>query len=431
MRFRWDRKYLYTGVTAFLVIAASITFYLVFRNLKAVAEAFGVLRQVLSPVLWGLVLAYILNPLARTFEEKLFCPLAEWLCKTSRGRRILSRSLGILLSEIVLLAVIVALLWMVLPQLYTSVEGIVRNVPEFLPVARDWLENALDKVPELKQAIISALDSTAGSLTEWLQTNLLPQMSQMITIVTSGLYQVVRTILNFFIGIILSVYLLFNKQGFLAAGKKCLYSIFSLNNTRRILKALRFTNRAFSGFLHGKILDSAIIGVICYVGCAIMRMPYAVLIAVVIGLTNIIPFFGPFIGAIPCTIIILMSSPAKALVFVVFVLLLQQFDGNVLGPKILSSSTGLNGFWVMFAILVGGGLFGFVGMLIGVPAFAVLYEGIKTLVNYCLRQRGLPVENEVYRDLQHIDPETRQPIRNGDEQKKPADTGDSADTSAD
>lgn len=431
MRFRWDKKYLYSGVTAFVVIIASIAFYLIFRNLTAVREAFAVLRRVLSPVIWGLVLAYILNPLTGIFEEKLFRPLAERTCKTKKSRYTMSRSLAILLSEMVLLAVIISLFWMVLPQLYTSIEGIIGNVLEFIPTATDWLESTLDQVPELKQTIITALDTTAGSITGWLQNNLLPQMSELITVVTSGLYQVVRIILDFCIGIILSIYLLFNKRNFIAAGKKCLYSIFSLNNTRRILKALRFTNRAFSGFLHGKIVDSAIIGVICYVACAIMKMPYAMLIAVVVGVTNIIPFFGPFIGAIPCTIIVLIAAPEKAVLFVIFILLLQQFDGNILGPKILSNSTGLNGFWVMFAILVGGGLFGFAGMLLGVPTFAVLYEGIKTLVNYGLRRRGLPVENAAYRHLVHIDPETRQPVRDDAEQNgEQTEDVDSADTPA-
>lgn len=431
MRFRWDKKYLYSGVTAFIVIAASIAFYLIFRNLTAVREAFAVLLGILSPVLWGFVLAYILNPLTGIFEKKLFWPLAERVCKTKKSRYAMSRSLAILLSELVLLTVIIALFWMVLPQLYISIEGIVGNALDFIPTATDWLDTTLDQVPELKQTIITALDTTTGSITEWLQNNLLPQMSELITVVTSGLYQVVRVILNFCIGIILSVYLLFNKRNFIAAGKKCLYSIFSLNNTRRILKALRFTNRAFSSFLHGQIMNSAIIGVICYVGCVIMKMPYAMLIAVVVGVTNVIPFFGPFIGAIPCAIIVLMVSPVKAMVFLIFILLLQQFDGNVLGPKILSNATGLNGFWVMFAILVGGGLFGFAGMLLGVPTFAVLYEGVKTLVNYGLRRRGLPVENAVYRHLVHIDPETRQPVRdNADQSGEQAEESDSTDTPA-
>ena len=213
-----------------------------------------------------------------------------------------------------------------------------------------------------------------------------------------------------FIAVVVSVYAMYSREKFVAQCKKVLYSLFSVEHVKGILSALRFTDRSFMGFFTGKLVDSLIVGIICYVGCVIIGIKDAVLISVIIAITDIIPFFGPFIGAIPSALIVLMYSPLQCLIFVIFIIVLQQFDGNILGPKILGSTTGLNGFWVLFAIVVGGGLFGFIGMLIGVPAFAVIYAGIKTLLRRRLEKSGLPTETAVYENMSYLDPGSLTPV---------------------
>ena len=200
--------------------------------------------------------------------------------------------------------------------------------------------------------------------------------------------------------------MLYSRETFASHCKKIIYCIFSLEASEKILKGVQFTNQVFIGFLSGKILDSLIIGILCYIGCMILRMPYALLVSVIVGVTNVIPFFGPLFGMIPGTIIILMESPLKALIFLVFIILLQQFDGNILGPKILGNKVGINGFWVMFSIIFGAGLFGFAGMLLGVPLFVVIYSFFKNLVNKKLGRSGLPTDSAEYRELDYFDPKT-------------------------
>ena len=218
-------------------------------------------------------------------------------------------------------------------------------------------------------------------------------------------------IYNLAIGIIASVYLLCNMEGFGASCKRMIYSILSVDRAKKFLDALAFVNKTFMGFINGKLVDSAIIGVLCYIVCSILDMPFTLLVSVIVGVTNIIPFFGPFIGAIPSSIIILMVSPIKCLIFVVFVFLLQQLDGNVIGPKILGSTTGVSAFWVMFSIILGAGLFGFWGMLLGLPVFVVIYTAINLAVEDSLKRKNLPSEQLDYFGLDHIDPISMEPVR--------------------
>ena len=263
----------------------------------------------------------------------------------------------------------------------------------------------------MEEALLAATGKASDSLLDWAKTALLPSMGKVVTSLTTGIYAVLRGILDVLIGFVVACYVLSNMELFLAKAKMVLYSIFPLRSSKRILKAIRFTDTAFMSFISGKVIDSAIIGVICYICCAIMRMPYVVLVSVVVGVTNIIPVFGPFIGAVPTALIILLDSPMKCLIYVIFILVLQQIDGNIIGPKILGSSTGINGFWIMFAILLGGGLFGFIGMLLGVPVFVVIYAGLEKLVNNGLKKRGLQTETAEYMNLDYIDDATLRPVR--------------------
>ena len=320
-----------------------------------------------------------------------------------------------LVSIIVLLAVLTALVYMILPQLYSSIETIVTNSPAYLENLGVWVDQTLKDFPAVAdffEARLQELNTNLGNdLFGWIQTNVLPQLGSFVTNVTSGVYSVVRGVYNLVIGIIVSVYLLNGIEHYGAAFKRVLYSIFNIESAEKLLEGIRFTDRTFMGFINGKLLDSAIIGLICYIVCAILNMPYTLLVSVIIGITNIIPFFGPLIGAIPSAFIILMVDPLKCLIFIIFIIVLQQIDGNFIGPKILGNSVGISGFWVMFAIILGAGLFGFWGMLLGVPVFVVIYTLLNGAVERKLRRTDLPVEVSAYRDLDHIDAVTRQSVR--------------------
>ena len=249
----------------------------------------------------------------------------------------------------------------------------------------------------------------------WAKEQMIPQLMKVMqgNFVSSFVSNAVSFLKNVFVGLIAAIYMLSSKDTFAAQSKKLIYSVFEVDTANMILENLRFVHKVFGGFISGKLLDSLIIGVITFFCITILNMPYVLLISVIIGVTNIIPFFGPFIGAVPSTMLILLANldnPLKAVYFVLFILVLQQFDGNILGPKILGDSTGLASFWVLFAILVFGGLFGFVGMIVGVPLFAVIYSAISGLVNKSLRKREMSQKTTDYADLDHINTETGEMI---------------------
>ena len=414
--FRWDKKYLYWGVTAFLVVAAAILFFMALNYLPVVGAWLGKFSTILSPFIWGLVFTYLLAPLMRTLERHCFIPLGKKIyTKHPQNALRFGRAVSVLVSVIVLIAVLTALVYMILPQVYSSIETIVTNSPAYLENLGNWFDQTLKDFPAIADFVeerLDALTTNVGSnLFGWIQTNVLPQLGSFVTNVTSGVYTVVRAVYNIVIGIIVSVYLLNSVEHYGAVFKRILYSLLNIENAEKLIEGIRFTDRTFMGFINGKILDSAIVGLICYIFCAVTDMPYALLVSVIVGVTNIIPFFGPFIGAIPSAFIILMVNPIKCLVFIIFVIVLQQVDGNFIGPKILGSSVGISGFWIMFAIIVGAGLFGFWGMLLGVPVFVVLYTLFNSALERKLRRSDLPIEIGAYENLDHIDAVTRQSVK--------------------
>ena len=281
----------------------------------------------------------------------------------------------------------------------------------YIETASRWITQLLEDFPEIEHYVSQTLGQVNTSLMDWIQNTALPKLASLISNVTSGVYYAIMGVYNLVIGIIVSVYVLSNLEQFGASAKRVLYSVFSVDMAKKILEGLEFTDRTFMGFINGKLLDSAIIGLICYIVCSILRMPYALLVSVIVGVTNIIPFFGPFIGAVPSSIIILLVNPVKCLIFIAFIILLQQLDGNIIGPKILGSSVGINGFWVMFSIILGAGLFGFWGMLLGVPVFVIIYAAITGSVTRKLKRSDLPWEAADYMDMAYIDPVTYQPVK--------------------
>ena len=407
--------YLAAGLTAFAVIAASLCLFFLLFHLGEVTQFLSGLGIILRPIFMGAVIAFLLLPVHRTILRFLTTIIPD-----KRFPGILN-AVAIVLSLLLALFLIYLLLAMVLPQVYDSVVGLVKAVPDYIKSVQTWLQAFFEDNPDIQDSVMSIYNSTTASLEQWLYVNVLPNLESVSTAfewmqttvlpkftgVVAGVSDVVAgvsgvvvgflvLVKDLFIAIIVSIYLLARKDVFAAQGKKIVYSVFRTDIADLLVGEVRNAYKIMSGFINGKLLDSLIIGVICLVCCNLLKFPYPALIAVVIGVTNIIPFFGPFIGAIPCGLLVFLSSPIQAVYFVIFILVLQQFDGNILGPKILGDSTGLASFWVLFSILLFGGLFGFAGMVLGVPVFAMIYSVISRLVAHGLRTRHLPVETENY-----------------------------------
>ncbi len=378
-----DRKfYLRLMTTLFGAAALAIVFHFLLTHLNQIGSFCGRVTGILMPFIIGAVIAYLLTPICNFFEGKLRRALA----KRKKGEQ-MAESLSILITLVLAILVAFALLLIVVPALARSIYSILLQIPGSVQRFQNWaIELAGDN--ETLQNYINDLSSMASSsLPQWLRGTVLPGLQTLIGGVSAGVAGFFGVFYNLAIGIIVSVYLLGNRRTFARQGKKLLYSLFRKKWADVILDEIRYADRMFTGYVSGRIVDSLIIGVICFVGMLILRIPDPLLISVIVGVTNIIPFFGPYIGGIPSFLLILMVSPVKALIFLAFILVLQQFDGNILGPRILGNVTGLSSFWVLFAILFFGGLFGFVGMLIGVPLFAVIYDVTRKLVNKGLEYR--------------------------------------------
>ncbi len=410
--FRWDKKYLYWGVTAFLVIAAAILFYFVLQNFPWLRAVLSKIGKILSPFIWGFVITYLIAPLMKLLERRVFGPLSARLfrkSKTKDGHK-LARALSVTFSVLILVAILVGSVSMMLPSLIDSIGTIIQNWEKYYQTVTGYIAQFQVKHPDVYEVVGQTLNEITGDINSWGES-LLPKALEYLTSILEGTWGVLLGVYNLIIGIIVSIYVLFDLEKFTAAARRWIYSVFSVENAERVREAIAFTDRTFMGFITGKLLDSAIIGLICYIVCAILRIPYALLVSAIVGITNVIPFFGPFIGAVPSAFIILMADPAKCLIFIIFVIVLQQIDGNVIGPKILGSSIGITGFWVLFSIVVGAGLFGFGGMLLGVPVFVVIYTFLNSRVEARLKRNDLPSDTEQYHDLDHIDPVTRRPVK--------------------
>ena len=411
MRFRWDKKYLYWGVTAFCVIAASIVFFLILSKISAIKGFFGIILKVIKPVLYGLLFAYLMNPLVKTFERPILVQWGEKIYgKDSRKSRSFARCIVILLALVLVLLIVIGLLWLVLPRLYESIQTLVTNLPLYFDRMRSTVEEIFKANQDVEDYVLGLFDNLSQTLSSFLSGDLVNELKTVLVSITSSVYAVVMEIVYIAIGFIVAVYILTSKERFAAQTKKVLYSIFDVQHATDIIEEAHEVNEIFIGFVSGKILDSLIIGVICYISLNIIQMPYKELVSVIVGVTNVIPFFGPFIGAVPSAFLILLVDPFKCLIFVIYILILQQIDGNIIGPKILGQNTGLSSFWVICAILVGGGLFGFAGMLFGVPVFAVIYRSVKRAVEHSLKKKDVPVKTSDFLKIAYLDPVTGEPV---------------------
>lgn len=419
MKFRWDNKYLHWGVTAFLVIAASMLFYYGIFHMKTLIVGIKTFAGIMAPIIYGVILAYVLSPLINFFEKQIIFPILEKkkIKLQKRGERTV-RWICVLFSMFLFAVLIYALIMMILPQLIRSIMNIIYSFPHYVDVIENWMNSFVERGWNMNADAIDMMNQYSEQAQEYLTTNILPQMQNMLKNISAGVFDVLTFLKNFLIGAIVSLYVLADKEKFVAKSKMFMYAVFPANWANTVIHAMRFTHKTFGGFLNGKILDSAIIGVLCYIGSVLLDMPYVILISVIVGVTNIIPFFGPYIGAVPCILLILLVDPLKGLYFAIFILVLQQFDGNILGPKILGDSTGLSSFMVIVAILVGGGLFGVPGMIAGVPVCAVIYATVWKLIGNSLAGKSMPSETVDYMDIDCLDLESKQAVPMQPEEKQ-------------
>lgn len=384
------KEYWHKGIVAFTVVAALILFFFFLYRFDIVKSGISKVFTVLQPVIFGLVISYLLNPLVDIFNEKVFPKIFGK--DISAGKKKLVNFLSVFISLLIFTLIIVGIFVLIIPGISNSVQDIISVAPKKVDSFIKWGDRFIDK-----NKSAAAIYEKAVVLAEnWMKSDMLSVINKSADYLLFGVLGVVNFLKNFAIGFLISIYLLYNKKEFGNKSRKVLFAIFKEKNVKKILSVLSKSNSVFSGFIYAKILDSLIIGVLCFIGVAALGIPYKVLVATIICVTNIIPVFGPYIGAIPCSLLILANNPIKGIYFIIFIILLQTLDGNVLGPKILGDKTGIDTFWVIFAIIVGGGLFGVIGMLIGVPVFAVIYYFMSTTINDALVRKKLSTNCEDY-----------------------------------
>ncbi len=407
MKIKWNNTYIKWGITALLVICGGIFFYYLLFHTSNIRLIFSTLSDILLPVSIGFILAYLLIPVLNYCEQKFLYPICDFLKISDKPKtKKWVRMIGITITSLLFWFLLYALIYMLLSQIVPSIQSIIINFDTYVNNIYDWISKTLADNPDFAKYAINMFERYSVELENFLNNTLLPKSSELIKSLSMSIISVISTLWDFVVGFLISIYLMSSKETYANQAKKIAYSIFQRDTANLVINNMRFTHNTFIGFIGGKIVDSIIIGLLCFIGTTLLQTPYAVLISVVIGCTNVIPFFGPFLGGIPCTILVLVvdiTHPLNAVYFGLFVLFLQTVDGNIIGPKILGNSTGLNSFWVIFSITLFGGLFGVLGMVIGVPAFAVIYAAITAMVNNSLIKKEFPIDSDAYSTVEFMD----------------------------
>ena len=387
MKIDWNKRTTVRTVSSIIVVAFGILLYFLLLNLKTISGIFSWFFTIIAPVILGFVFAYLLNTPMSLIEMLIYKINGKNKKISARFVRILS----IVLTLLIALSLIFALFYVIIPQLIESVSTLINNANGYVSVLENAIYNLLNKY-NISSSYIDDLVSRYDDVFTYIINLLKDSLPSIISFsrqLTTGIY-------NIFIGIIISVYVLYNKEVFGAQLKKICFALFKKGHVDKFFYVLHKSNKAFIGFINGKLLDSLIIGILCYIGLLILKMPYALLVSAIIAVTNVIPYLGPFIGAILSALIIFIVSPIKALIFIIFIFILQQIDGNFLGPRILGNSIGISSFWVLVSIIIGGGLFGPIGMFLGVPAFSVIYSLLRIFIESKLVAKGLSPNTKDY-----------------------------------
>ena len=381
-----NKKYVKAGITGIVIAIAACLCLFFLYHIDGVRATWELVFSILRPFLYGAVLAYLLTPVCGKLQAGLEKVLGE-------KRKRFCKGIAILASILLALFLVGLLFFIVVPQVVRNVVSIVRALPGQLINLNSQIDELLVDQPDLQEQWRGVSRQIVAEVEAWRNQDLLPLVqSPLAQSILTGTATYLTTLLVFIkdvlLGLVISIYLLATRKQFAAQCKLLLRSVFTDWWADRIEGEMHYVDRMFNGFLTGKVLDSLIVGLLCFLGCVCMGFSSAPLISVIVGVTNIIPFFGPFIGAVPCALLLLLSNPLHCLMFVLFILVLQQLDGNVIGPKVLGNTTGLSGFWVTFAILLFGGLWGITGMIVGVPLFAVIYDVVRRLCYRSLNRKG-------------------------------------------
>lgn len=380
-----QKSYLHWGVTVTAAACAILVFYDTFFQNGVLLVFVQKLLGILQPVLYGLAMAYLLAPIVNFFD-RLFRD------RLGLRRELLMRVLSIFVTWLLALGVLYLLFSILIPELTASVRTLFSNIEFYYREVYGWVVRLAEDNPYISERVLKVMSEYYNEMVKWVYNTLIPQAQVAIVAVTGGVMSVVGFATDLLVGIVVSVYVLARKETFARHAKMLLYAALSELHYYRAMSAVGEVNRIFSGFVRGKLLDSLIIGILCFIGCSILKFPYTPIISVFVGVTNVIPIFGPFLGAIPSAFLILLVDPKQCLYFVLFIIALQQFDGNILGPRILGETVGVSSFWIIVAILVGGGFGGVLGMFLGVPIFASIYSAVQWLARNALRKKGIDGE---------------------------------------
>lgn len=405
MKWKIEKKYIGIAALALGVVLLSILFNSLLAESAKYAGFITTLKRTFMPILWGFIIAYLLNPILKYFENKMFMPLAKKIYGKSKKankekkQKRLARTLSVISTMVLFLFAVVGSLYVVIPQVYESIATILGNVPNYYNEVEKWVTGFMSKNGDVNESVLAGFDNIYEQVMNYVNTVILPNMDKIVKGITNGVMGVVRAVLNTGIAIIISVYVLCEKENLISYAKKLAYSYLSKKNANRLIAGTRHVNIVFGGFINGKIADSIIIGLLCYIFMVLAGFEYSVLISLIVGVTNVIPYFGPFIGAIPSVLLLLVTDPKQGLIFAVFVLILQQLDGNVIGPLILGESLNLSSMWILIAILIGGGLIGVPGMILGAPTLACIYSVLSKDSKRRLAEKDLPLETKDYLDM--------------------------------
>lgn len=392
------------GITAFLVLAATSLLFIIVSHLETINKNFNLFIQILMPIIYGAVLAYLMSPVYNFVVKISEVLLVKLFRKKSKKQSTASSFLATICSLLFLTLIGGSLVSLLIPELTKSIYNLYMTLPDAINRSYERIQTLLTNYPEAREYVedlyteISAFFSSKPESTQ----TILGHIQNIAAFFRDGIWNTFTVVKNILIGLIVMVYLLNLKKTLKLQFRKLLFAIFSKEKAKGIIEELQYVHKMFGGFILGKIIDSVIIGILTFFVLSIMKMPYTLLVSVIIGVTNVVPFFGPFVGAIPCIILIMLSSPLQALYFAIAILAIQQLDGNVIGPKILGDSTGLSSFWVLFSIILFGGLFGFVGMIIAVPLWAVILNSIRRYANKRLEKKQIPNSAEYFEDLGKI-----------------------------
>ncbi len=430
--FRWNKHYLGWGLTAFIVIIASIIVGSMLVNLEGIGKGVGNFLSAISPIIYGMIIAYLLAPIMSFFEKRVFSktftksdkPFAEIANHDVGGnkesekyahlkmyvRNAPRRIVSIIVTFIIFVGIIVGILVAIIPQLTATIKLLVDNIPTYMTNLVSWTQEMFTNYPEVGAEITNIINDAGSTLRSFLSTSILPQMGDYLGFLTNGIMSLIGLLMNLIFGMVVAIYCLYSKELFAAQAKKVLYTFLSVKRANSIIIGARKLHKSFGNFITGTIIDSFVVGCITFIVTTVAQVPFALLVSVIMGLTNIIPYFGPFIGLVPSLFLIFMEDPVMCIVFTIIVLIIQNVNGNIISPRILGESTGLTSFWVIFAILVGQAMFGFWGLIIGIPLFAVIYSAFKTFVAGKLSAKGLPPGSDEYTDIAVINDTDLTPV---------------------